>query len=87
MHGRKLVGSDFSLQSDRVSKCHVQRATSTQDGFLATEGPGLLSGAHLRRRQLQKGEMFRTIGVTEAATVLGLMVVVLSLSMSSSLTV
>jgi len=33
-----------------------------------------------------KGEMFRTIGDTEAATVLGLMVVVLSLSISSSLT-
>jgi len=33
-----------------------------------------------------KGEMIRTIGDTEAATVLGLMVVVLSLSISSSLT-
>ena len=55
--------------------------------FLVTEGPGLRSGAHLRIRQLPKGEMFRTIGDTEAATVLGLMVVVRSLSISSSLTV
>ena len=54
MHRRKLVGSQFSPQSDRVSKCHVQRATSTQDGFLVTEGPGLRSGAHLRRHQLPK---------------------------------
>jgi len=54
---------------------------------VVTEGPGLRSGAHLRRHQLPKGEMFRTIGDTEATTVLGLMVVVLSLSISSSLTV
>jgi len=32
-----------------------------------------------------KGEMFRTIGDTEGATVLGLMVVVLYVSISSSL--
>jgi len=56
------------------------------DGFSRHAGPGLRSGAHLRRRQLPKGEMFRTIGDTEAATVLGLMVVVLSLSISSFLT-
>jgi len=54
--------------------------------FLVTEGPGLRPGAHLRRRQAPKGEMFRTLGDTEAATVLGLIVVVLSLSISSSLT-
>jgi len=54
MQGQKLVGSQFSPQSDRVSKCHVQRATSTQDGFLVTEAQGLLLGAHLRRRHLPK---------------------------------
>jgi len=56
------------------------------DGFSRHGRTRSLVGAHLRRRQLPKGEMFRTIGDTRAATVLGLMVEVLSLSISSSLT-
>jgi len=73
-------------QSNRFSKCHVQRATSTQDGFLVKEGPGLRLAPICVDARYPKGEMFRTIGDAETATVLGLMVVVLSLSISSSLT-
>jgi len=59
---------------------------STQGRFLVMEGPGPRLAPICDDAGYPKGEMFRTIGDTEAATVLGLMVVVLSLSISSSLT-
>ena len=88
MHGRKLVGSLSSHhQSDRVWMNVIYYVSlSTQDGFLVTEGPDLWLAPICVDTGYPKGKVFRTIRDTEAATVLGLIVVVLSLSLSSSLT-
>ena len=76
MHRRKLVGSQFSYN---VLLQHKMDFSSRKDQ-VSGRAPICVDASD------PKVEMFRTIGDTEVATVLGLMVVVLSLSISSSLT-